>query len=366
MAQAPEVYARRIRRRVLIICSLAVLLFLLAGMAATLGSYPISLTDVYSIIVAGIVSIIYSVPTGLAGIHTTLLAGPGTGLDTEVIVWQYRLPRVLMAITAGASLGLAGAAMQGILRNPLASPFTLGIASAASFGASLAIIMGAGLAVSGSLVVANAFLFTLLAAAAVYGLAKYRGISPETMIMAGIAIMYLFSAMTSFLQYIGTSEDVHAVVFWMLGSLGKSTWDTVVKSSLVLCIIFPLFMYLARSFNTLAAGDETAASLGVPVEYVRVIGMAGASLLTAAVICFTGTIGFIGLVAPHITRMLIGGDHRFLLPGTALVGSLLLLGADSIARTIMAPQILPVGIMTAFLGVPFFIYLFLRRRRDYW
>lgn len=337
-------YIYRAQRRLVILGCLTILLLLLAGVAATLGSYPL----------------------GIAEVYRTILAGPGSGLDTEIIVWQYRLPRVIMAILAGAALGFAGAVMQGILRNPLASPFTLGIASAASFGASLAIVLGAGFAGSGSLIVGNAFLFTLIAAAAVYGLARYRGISPETMIMAGIANMYLFSAMTSFLQYIGTSEDVHEVVFWMLGSLGRSTWNTVIVAGIILCLIFPAFMYMARNFNTLAAGDEAATSLGVPVEHVRITGMAGASLLTAAVICFTGTIGFIGLVAPHITRMVMGGDHRYLLPGTALMGSLLLLGADSIGRTIMAPQILPVGIMTSFLGVPFFIYLFLRRRRDYW
>lgn len=372
-------YIRKTVQRLTVLGALACTIILLSGVAVTLGSYRIGLPEVYmTILEKAIFEFRMTLGLVLLGMYKYLpytgflylqqnLAGvapPDSGLVT--IIWDYRLPRVLMAIIAGASLGLAGAVMQGILRNPLASPFTLGIASAASFGASLAIVLGAGFASSGSLVVGNAFLFTLIASAAVYGLARYRGISPETMIMAGIAIMYLFSAMTSFLQYIGSSEDVHAVVFWMLGSLGRSTWDTVAKSAIVLCITFPVFMYLARSLNTLAAGDETATSLGVPVEMVRIIGMAGASLLTAAVICFTGTIGFIGLVAPHITRMIIGGDHRFLLPGTAFTGALLLLGADSIGRTIMAPQILPVGIMTAFLGVPFFIYLFLRRRRDYW
>ena len=337
-------YANRTHIRIVIIGALFFLLVLLTGVAATLGSYPIGVSEVYE----------------------TILAGPGGGSDVSTIVWDYRLPRILMGILAGAALGLAGAVMQGILRNPLASPFTLGIASAASFGASLAIILGAGVVAGGSLIVGNAFFFTLIAAALVYGLARYKGVTPETMIMAGIAIMYLFSALTSFLQYIGSSEDVHAVVFWMFGSLGRSTWETVMVAAVLIGCTFPLFLISARSLNTLAAGDEAATSLGVPVERLRIGGMAGASLLTAGVICFTGTIGFIGLVAPHITRMVIGGDHRFLLPGTAVVGALVLLGADSIGRTIMAPQILPVGIMTAFLGVPFFILLFLRRGRNYW
>lgn len=342
---ARDGYIDRTHSRILIIGFSVAFLILLTGMAATLGSYPISVLDVYTII----------------------LTGPDGASEAGTIIWDYRLPRILMGILAGAALGLAGAVMQGILRNPLASPFTLGIASAASFGASLAIVLGAGVVAGGSLIVGNAFLFTLIAAALVYGLARYKGVTPpETMIMAGIAIMYLFSALTSFLQYIGSSEDVHAVVFWMFGSLGRSTWETVTVAAVLIGCTFPLFLISARSLNTLAAGDEAATSLGVPVERLRIGGMAGASLLTAGVICFTGTIGFIGLVAPHITRMVIGGDHRFLLPGTAVVGALVLLGADSIGRTIMAPQILPVGIMTAFLGVPFFILLFLRRGRNYW
>jgi len=337
-------YAKRIRTRIIVISCLFLLLLLLTGVAATLGSYPIGVIEVYE----------------------TILAGHNGGSDISTIIWDYRLPRILMGILAGAALGLAGAMMQGILRNPLASPFTLGIASAASFGASLAIVLGAGVVAGGSLIVGNAFLFTLIAAAAVYGLAQVRGITSETMIMAGIAIMYLFSAMTSFLQYIGDSEDVYAVVFWMFGSLGRSTWETVMTVAILVGVLLPISLLSARSLNTLAAGDEAATSLGVPVEKIRIGGMAGASLLTAGVICFTGTIGFVGLVAPHISRMVLGGDHRFLLPGTAVVGALILLGADSIGRTIMAPQILPVGIMTAFLGVPFFIFLFLTRRRNYW
>jgi len=271
-----------------------------------------------------------------------------------------------MAIVAGMGLAVAGAVMQGILKNPLASPFTLGIASAASFGAALAIILGAGFAGGEYLIIGNAFIFALLASLTVYGLARYKGITPETMILAGIAIMYIFSAMTSFLQYVGRSEQVQEVVFWMMGSLGRSSWEKVWIVTAVTGICLPYLLVKSWDINALGAGDETAKSLGVNVERVRVISMILASLITASVICFTGTIGFIGLVSPHITRMAIGGDHRFLIPASALVGALILLGADSIARTILAPVILPVGIMTSFLGVPFFIYLFLRRRKEFW
>jgi len=277
-----------------------------------------------------------------------------------------RLHRILMGVVAGAGLGVAGAAMQGILKNPLASPFTLGISSAASFGAALAIILGAGFAGGEYLIIGNAFVFTLLATFAVYGLAKYKGITPETMILAGIAIMYFFSAMTSFLQYVGRAEQVQEVVFWMMGSLGRSSWDKVYASALMIIICLPYLILKSWDINAIGAGDETAKSLGVNVERIRVLSMIFASLITASVICFTGTIGFIGLVAPHMTRMVIGGDHRFLIPGSALMGSVILLAADTLARTVLAPVILPVGIMTSFLGVPFFVYLFMKRRKEFW
>jgi iron complex transport system permease protein len=348
-SELKEGYASFVGRKVLFILLSLAGIVVLAGVAATLGSANISPFEVYSAILARLFP---------GTFHTTDF------IDT--IVWQLRLHRVLMGIFAGMGLAVAGSAMQGILKNPLASPFTLGIASAATFGASLAIILGAGFVSGQYLIVGNAFVFTMLASLTVYGLAKYKGITPETMILAGIAIMYLFSAMTSFLQYVGESEEVHEVVFWMMGSLGRSSWDKVGIIALVTVVCTLVLMYFSWDINALGAGDETAKSLGVNVELVRVLCMMLASLITASIICFTGTIGFIGLVAPHITRMVVGGDHRFLLPASGLVGALILLGADTVARTILAPVILPVGIMTAFLGVPFFIYLFLKRRKDYW
>ncbi|HOT06365.1 MAG TPA: iron ABC transporter permease [Methanotrichaceae archaeon] len=342
-------YSRFLARKFLVIIVVLVAIIVLAGLAVTLGSAHITPAQVYSCILARFFP---------HNFQTTDFV--------DTIVWKLRFHRVIMAIFAGMGLAIAGAAMQGILKNPLASPFTLGIASAASFGASLAIIMGAGFIGGEYLIVGNAFIFTIIASLAVYGLAKYRGISPETMVLAGIAIMYLFSAMTSFLQYVGHAEQVHEVVFWMMGSLGRSSWDKVGIIAMVTVLCSLILIRLSWDINTLGAGDETAKSLGVNVEMVRVSGMMLAALITASVICFTGTIGFIGLVAPHITRMVISGDHRFLLPASGLFGALLLLGADTMARTIMAPVILPVGIMTAFMGVPFFLYLFIKRRKEFW
>ncbi|MGB4086261.1 MAG: iron ABC transporter permease [Methanothrix sp.] len=342
-------YQRFIGRKLLFLLLLALGIVLLAGYAATRGSADISVIDVYSTILARFFP---------QHFHTTWFS--------ETIVWGLRLHRILLGIVGGIGLAIAGAVMQGILKNPLASPFTLGISSAASFGAAAAIIMGAGFVGGEWLIIGNAFVFTLLAAGAVYGLAKYKGITPETMILAGIAISYLFSAMTSFLQYVGHAEQVQEVVFWSMGSLGRSSWDKVWIVSAIIALCLPYLIIKSWDINAMGTGDETAKSLGVNVERTRVISMMLVSLITASVICFTGTIGFIGLVAPHITRMAIGGDHRFLIPASALVGALILLGADTLARTILAPVILPVGIMTAFLGVPFFVFLFMRRKREFW
>ena len=328
---------------------LALGIVLLTGYAATQGSANISVLDVYSAILARFFP---------GHFHSDWFS--------DTIVWELRLHRILLTIVAGMGLAIAGAVMQGILKNPLASPFTLGISSAASFGAALAIVLGAGFVEGEWLIIGNAFIFTLLASMTVYGLAKYKGITPETMILAGIAIMYLFQAMTSFLQYVGHAEQVQEVVFWMMGSMGRSSWDKFWIVTAVLAICSPYLLLKSWDINALGAGDETATSLGVNVEKTRVISMLSVSIITASIICFTGTIGFIGLVSPHITRMVIGGDNRFLLPASALVGAILLLGADTLARTILAPVILPVGIMTAFLGVPFFVYLFMRRKKEFW
>ena len=321
------------------------------GIAATLGSAGLTVGEVYTAILAHFFPNMF---------QSTPLA--------DTIVWDYRLHRILFAVAAGYGLAIAGAIMQGVLRNPLASPFTLGIATAAAFGASIAIVLGVGTTFFGGdvAVIISAFIFTILAAFAIYGLSRYRGVSAESMVLAGIILMYLFSAMTSFLQYTGSTEQLQEVVFWMFGSLQRTTWEQLALVTVVIAICLPYIMLRSWDLNAMGQGDQVAKSVGVNVDRTRTGLMMVASLITASIICFTGTIGFIGLVSPHITRMAIGGDHRFLIPAAGLVGAALLLAADSLARTILAPVILPVGIMTAFIGIPFFLYLFLRKKEVYW
>jgi iron complex transport system permease protein len=348
-AEIKEQYKKFIGRKVLFILFCIILILIISGVAATLGSYHITVMEVYSIIWHGL----------FQNAETT----------KEIVVWNLRLPRILMGILAGIGLGIAGAMMQGILRNPLASPFTLGIASGAGFGAALAILVGAGIIAGGTgqyLIIGNAFVFSLIPTFVILGLTRYKRATPETMILAGIAMLYIFSAATTLLMYFAESEAVKAAYFWMVGSLGKASWDAILPVFILLAGCVPFLMWKSWDINVMGAGDETAKSLGVNVERSRIIILVIASLMSAGIICFTGTIGFIGLVAPHMCRMVIGGDNRFLIPASGLFGAALLLAADTIARTIMAPIILPVGVITAFMGGPLFLYLIMRKRKEFW
>lgn len=282
----------------------------------------------------------------------------------DTIVWNIRLPRALFGIVAGASLAVGGCILQGILKNTLASDYTLGIAQGAGFGAALAIIFGSGLIKGEYLIVGNAFLFSLLPTFFIFGMSRYKRATPETLILAGIAMMYLFSAAIILVQFFGSSDAVTAVVFWMVGDLGKATWDKLIPMSLMMIFCMPYLISKSFELNVMGAGDESAKSLGVNVERSRVIMMLITSLMISSVVCFTGAIGFVGLVGPHIARMIIGGDNRFLIPAAGLFGAILLVGSDMVATQVISPTILPVGVVTSFMGVPLFIYLIMKSKLD--
>jgi iron complex transport system permease protein len=339
-------YKRHLFTKVLFIVACILVILLLAGISATMGSYTIGIIDVYHIIWDGL----FTPPEGAEAI----------------VVWNLRLPRILIGILAGAGLAMAGAVMQGILRNPLGDPFTLGISSGASFGAALAILLGAGLVGGKYLIIGNAFVFSLIPTFIVVMLTLYRKASPETLILAGVAMMYLFSAATTLMMFLASPDAMKEAYFWMIGSLGKVSWEAIMPVSVVFLVCMIPIMWKSKDLNIMAGGDETAKSLGIKVERTRLVMMGIASLVAASIVAFTGPIGFIGLVAPHICRMVIGGDNRFLIPASAAAGAILLLASDTIARTIIAPVILPVGIVTDFLGAPLFIYLIMRRKKEYW
>ena len=282
------------------------------------------------------------------------------------ILLSIRLPRVLFAIIAGMGLAISGTVMQAVLRNPLASSYTLGLSSGAGFGAALAIGLGMGIWGGKYVIVGNAFIFSLVSMFLVYGVARIKGAAPSTLILAGIAINYLFSALISIVKYISQQDVLAGIVFWLMGGLNLATWEII---GIVLPLVLIPSVYLVWRYswdlNIMSSGDEVAKSLGVHPERTRVVALILATLITSGIIAYTGIIGFICLVGPHIARMIIGSDHRYLLPFSCLTGATLLLGADTIARTIIQPTELPVGIVTALLGVPFFLHLLIRSR-GYW
>ena len=304
-----------------------------------------------------------------------ILAGGGSGTH-RTIIWQIRLPQALAAVVAGAGLSVAGAAMQNVLRNPLGSPFTLGISQAAAFGAAFAIVfLGVGTTARGDdytvlinnpyVITTSAFLWSLVSTAVILALVRYKRATPETMILTGVAMGSLFTASLSLVQYFARDVEVAAIVFWTFGDVARATWSDLAVMTAATVVGSLYFVKNSWNYNALNSGDETAESLGVNVARLRVGGMIVASLVTAFIISFVGIIGFVGLVVPHIVRKAIGGDERFLMPVSCVVGAALLLASDTVARLVVAPVVLPVGILTSFVGAPMFIYLVVRGR-DYW
>ena len=304
-----------------------------------------------------------------------ILAGGGSGTH-RTIIWQIRLPQALAAVVAGAGLSVAGAAMQNVLRNPLGSPFTLGISQAAAFGAAFAIVfLGVGTTARGDdytvlinnpyVITTSAFLWSLVSTAVILALVRYKRATPETMILTGVAMGSLFTASLSLVQYFARDVEVAAIVFWTFGDVARATWSDLAVMTAATVAGSVYFVKNSWNYNALNSGDETAQSLGVNVARLRIGGMLVASLVTAFIISFVGIIGFVGLVVPHIVRKAIGGDERFLMPVSCVVGAALLLASDTVARLVVAPVVLPVDILTSFVGAPMFLYLVVRGR-DYW
>lgn len=278
------------------------------------------------------------------------------------ILTQIRLPRVLLAALVGGALALCGAVMQGLFRNPLADPYLLGIASGATAGAALVIALHLD-SYLGALPL-GAFLGGLLVVGIVYRIAKTRvaQLDNYALILAGVALAALFSAVTSFLLfYGGASQDARRLIFWILGGLGGAQWLYVLGLVGTLLVTGAVLLLFARDLNAFSLGEEMAAHLGVEPRHLRKILLLAVTVLTAVAVAVSGTIGFVGLIVPHMLRLIVGPDHRMLLPASALGGAVLLVLCDALARTVLAPAELPIGIITALLGAPFFLFL-LRRR----
>lgn len=288
------------------------------------------------------------------------------------ILLNVRLPRVIMAMVTGASLAAAGVIMQGVLQNPLASPFTLGVSSGASFGAAVGIVLGASVfgftraTLNPSLVASNAFIFGCLSLLIVYAIGQTHPGNNAILLLSGVAVSSLFGAGVSALRYFSNNESLRDLAIWLMGGFWSVTWRNVL---LLTITSFPSWLFLYRfslDLNCMIAGDDIAKTSGVKVSFVRLSCLLLTTLIASASVAFSGVIGFVGLVAPHITRSILGQDYRYLLPGTTLFGALLLLVADTVARTIIAPVEIPVGIIMSLLGGPFFIYILIQNGKRVW
>jgi len=345
---------------------LVLLALLLTSIFATtaIGSVPIPLSLVWRIVIAHIV---LSVATLL---HSVLpsIQPPGMGgewtLAQDMIVMSVRLPRVVLGAFVGAALGVAGATMQGLFKNPMADPYIIGISSGASIGAAVAIVFGLAAVLGVLAVPVAAFASATITVFLVYHIARVGGRVPiETLLLSGIAVAYFLGALTSLIIY--TSEEgIHQVVFWLMGGLWAREWVHVEIIAPMVLVGALLTMVYARDLNVMLQGEETAQHLGLDVESVKRRLLVLSALMTAGAVSVSGIIGFVGLVVPHIVRILVGPDHRILIPVSGLGGAVLLMWCDALARSIMPPFEIPVGIITAMLGAPFFIYLLRRRKRS--
>jgi iron complex transport system permease protein len=345
-------YGAILRRRVLLFLGLLAATGCLAVYALGAGTYDLSIPKV---------------------LQSLLGEGAGPG---DIVIWSIRLPRILAAIVAGWGLAVSGVAVQCLLRNPLGSPFTLGISHGAAFGAAFAIVvLGAGSTQIGALrthasallqiqgiysVTLFAFVGAMGATGAILLLSRIKQLTPGAIILAGVALSSLFVSGTILIQYFASEVEIATIVFWTFGDVSRSSWDEIAWMAASAVLVTSFFVYHRWNLNALVSGEDVAKGLGVSVERLRLWGMFMAALVAALVTAFHGVIAFLGLLAPHIARRLVGGDHRLLIPFSCAVGALLLLAADTLGRTVVGSGTLPVGVLTSFMGAPLFLYLLMK------
>lgn len=343
-------YAAVNRRKILFTILCAISAFIALGFSFSFGKYSVGFLESYEVIIDHIL--------GRAPVDEM----------KDFIVWDLRLPRAVMALAAGAGLAVGGAAMQSMMRNPLADPYTIGVSSGASLGATLSIVLG--LSVLPFLdpqtsVVVNAFVFSLIPVAVILLVTRYRRTTPTMMILSGIAVMYIFSATTQLIMLTADPDALAEAYEWNVGTLGKADWDNIWIVIAASAFGTAFLCFMSKDLNIVTSGDRCAKSFGVDSNRVRIVCMIVISIVTATIVSFTGTIGFVGLISPHVVRIFLGSDNRFLIPASAAFGALLLMLADCAAK-VAGPTGLPVGVITALIGGPLFLLLLIRMRRNVW
>lgn len=342
VSESTEVYVSQSRKRVLYLFVTAVICVALFLIDLTVGSSGMSLKD---------------------AIETLILPNRATAMQ-RLIVYDIRLPATVMALLVGMGLALAGSVMQTILDNPMAEPYTLGISSSAGFGAALVIVSGITAAGSGMLYVSvGAFVFSMIACTIIYFVARFKSSDKSTILLTGIAIYFMFQALLSTMQLLANGNQLSEIVFWTFGSLSRANLDQASLVLIVLIVSAVVFLSNSWKYTAMKLGDIHASSLGVDVPKLRRMTLVVVSVLTSVCVCFVGTIGFIGLISPHIARFLVGEDHRYYIPMSMLVGAIVMVVANMFSKVVNDPAIFPVGILTSLIGIPFFFYLVLSGRR---
>lgn len=348
-------YHALIAKKLLFIAVCAVVLVVAIGLSLGIGSTHIGFSRVYQLLFEHICGADFE---------------PGSADDIDdVVIWDYRLPRTLFAIIAGAVLAVAGVAMQGVMNNPLADPYTTGISSGACFGVSVAIIMGFTLVENsfGNLaLVVNSFVFSMIPIAMIVAVAPRTRSSPATLILAGTAIAYIFNALNTLMMVSTDSETLAEVYRWQVGSIEDIIWDDIPLVLMVSVVGIIVISLLSRQLNILSLGESSAKSLGIDVDNLRIILLLMMAFMVAAVVSYAGIIGFLGLVSPHIVRMLIDSDNRYVIPASALFSAALLLVCDILCRLISPNGEVAVGVIVSFIGAPIFLYLLVRRDSNIW
>lgn len=285
------------------------------------------------------------------------------------IVWNYRVPRALFAITAGAGLSVAGAVMQGVMKNPLADPYTTGVSSGALLGASIAIVLGfslGGSGIAGAGVVINAIVFAMLPVVAIVAMGPFFRKSPASLILAGVAVSYAFSSLTSLLLVTTDSSTLATVYHWQVGTLTEVSWESIPPVLAVQLVGLAILFPLANKINLMALDDKDAKSMGLDSEKLRMVCLVILSVMAAIIICYVGVIGFVGLVIPHMVRIVLGSDNKYLIPASAALGAAFLLTCDVVSRSIDVSSSIPVGVVTSFIGAPIFLALIIREKKNVW
>ena len=328
------------------------------------------------LIVAVILAILWSLNVGPAKVNLKAVwiaikdlfeHNPELSNGERVIVMRVRIPRIAASMLVGILLANSGLLMQGIFQNPLVSPYTLGVSNGAAFGASLAIVLSAGfssIAASNHLVSIFAFLFAALTMYLVQAIGKLAKDSTRSLLLAGVAVSHLFSSLVSFIKYVVDIEKLPELVFWQMGSVSDATWPQIGLMLVVAIISLIVMNIFAWDLNVMSTGEESAISLGVNYKRLRRIAFIFSTLMTGVAVAFAGTIGFVGMVAPHIARMMVGNDYRYTIPVASICGMLLLLVADSLSRMLVTTIALPIGVITSIIGVPFFIWLIVHKRQE--